>query len=268
VSAGIRWSAGDGPLAGCAILELASPPLNELGEAALAALERFVAEALPEARGVLITSALERGFCAGADLVGLAEGLASEPDAQARVRAFLERIGAVFTALDTCPVPVVGAVHGAVFGGGLELALCCDVLVADPSARFGFPELRLGLIPGFGGLARLSRDLGQARLRDLLLTGRSLSAEAALRAGLVSQRVGAGQQRAVAERVLAQAVRHPPAATAAAKRLLKPVDPALLQREVDTFCELLRAPDVLEALTQFVARSDPLPYVARPQEAP
>lgn len=266
---GLRWRPlAGGELAGCVALELDAPPLNELGEAALEALEAFVREALPACRGVLIVSQLARGFCAGADLAALATGLAAEPDAPARVRRFLERIGSAFRALDEAPVPVVGAVHGAVFGGGLELALCCDVLVADSSARFGFPELRLGLIPGFGGLARLGRDLGQARVRDLLLTGRSLSADAAQRAGLVAHRVAAGQHRPVAERLLAQAVRHPPAATAAAKRLLKPISPEVLQREIDTFCALLAAPEVLRALTQFVNRSDPLPYVARASEDP
>ncbi|MEZ6187434.1 MAG: enoyl-CoA hydratase/isomerase family protein [Planctomycetota bacterium] len=262
----LTWRELEGPLQGALALELGTHPLNELGEAALVELERFVADALPACRGVLVVSTLERGFCAGADLRGLAAGLAEDPEALTRVRAFLVRIGAVFRALDEAPVPVIGAVHGAVFGGGLELALCCDVLVADPSARFGFPELRLGLVPGFGGLTRLGRDVGQAWVRDLLLSGRSLSADAALRAGLITQRVAAGRQQAAAERLLAQALRHPPAATAAAKRLLKRPDPAALDREIDAFCELVQSPTVLAALRAFVARTDPLPYVA--QERP
>jgi len=70
----------------------------------------------------------------------------------------------------------VAAVHGVVFGGGFELALTCDMIVADRTARFCFPELRLGLIPGFGGIPRLKRDLGNGLVRDLLMTGRSISA--------------------------------------------------------------------------------------------
>ncbi|MCZ7681127.1 MAG: AMP-binding protein [Sandaracinaceae bacterium] len=84
------------------------------------------------------------------------------------VRAFLDRIHRVFDTLDTAPIPTVAAVHGVCFGGGFELALTCDVIVADKSARFAFPELRLGLVPGFGGIPRLERDLGNAVVRDLL----------------------------------------------------------------------------------------------------
>ena len=77
-------------------------------------------------------------------------------------------------AIDAAPLTTIAAVHGVTFGGGFELALACDLIVADKMARFCFPELRLGLIPGFGGIPRLKRDLGNAVVRDLLLTGRSI----------------------------------------------------------------------------------------------
>ena len=99
------------------------------------------------------------------------------------VRAFLERIHRVFNAIDASPLTTIAAVHGVTFGGGFELALACDLIVADKMARFCFPELRLGLIPGFGGIPRLRRDLGNAVVRDLLLTGRSINAAKALAAG-------------------------------------------------------------------------------------
>src|SRR5258708_20402096 len=84
------------------------------------------------------------------------------------------------------PLTTIAAVHGVCFGGGFELALACDLIVADKMARFCFPELRLGLIPGFGGIPRLKRDIGNAVVRDLLLTGRSINATKALAAGLAS----------------------------------------------------------------------------------
>ena len=117
-----------------------------------------------------------------------------ERQAAARgVRDFLERIHTVMNAIDASPLTTIAAVHGVTFGGGFELALTCDLIIADKMARFCFPELRLGLIPGFGGIPRLKRDLGNAVVRDLLLTGRSFNATKAQQVGLVSQVVGEGE---------------------------------------------------------------------------
>jgi enoyl-CoA hydratase/carnithine racemase len=98
----------------------------------------------------------------------------------------------------------IAAVHGVTFGGGFELALTCDLIIADKMARFCFPELRLGLIPGFGGIPRLKRDLGNAVVRDLLLTGRSFNANKAQQIGLVSQVVGEGEALRAARATAAQ----------------------------------------------------------------
>lgn len=246
------------------VLEVAlrRPPLNEIGLTLLGELERVVL-LLPEARGVLLFSELERGFSAGADLVALHEAIAERGHEAVcgDVRAFLERVRDAFRALDEARVPVVGAVHGVVFGGGFELALCCDVLVADKTARFGFPELRLGLVPGFGGTVRLRRDAGAARARDLLLTGRSLNAERAREAGLASQVVGIGKHVGVARRCLEQILRVDAEATAAAKRLLAPDLTNALQEEIETFCRLFARPEVARALAEFAARGDVLPYL-------
>ncbi len=246
---------------------LRSPPLNELGEALLADLEA-VAARLPSLRGLLLSSGLERGFSAGADLRGLAAAIASRGHAAvlADVRGFVERIGRALTALDQAPIPVVCALHGVVFGGGLELALVADLRVADRTARFAFPELRLGLVPGFGGVARLARDVGLGHVRELLLTGRSLNAEAARAAGLVGQVVAEGRARDVALRALEQAARHDPAATAAAKRLAKPPLEAALAAEREAFLELFARPAAAKALARFVERdgAEPLPYLAEP----
>src|SRR5260370_37088489 len=95
--------------------------------------------------------------------------------------------------LDAAPLTTIAAVHGVSFGGGFELALVCDIIIADKRARFCFPELRLGLIPGYGGIPRLKRDLGNAVVRDLLLTGRSFNTTKAQQIGLVSQVVAEGE---------------------------------------------------------------------------
>lgn len=243
-------------------LELDQAPCNEIGSAALAGLEAFVAR-LPEARAVVIHSSVEAGFCAGADLRELyREGQELEPDARTeRVAAFLDRIHAAFDALDAAPVCTIAAVHGICFGGGFELALACDVIVADRSARFAFPELRLGLVPGFGGIPRLNRDVSNALVRDLLLTGRSINAARGHQAGLVSQLLGEGHALRAARATAAQAAKFDPETTAAAKAFAKPIPRAELAREKEIFLELFARPVVQDALKRFVESQNPMPYL-------
>src|SRR5207249_2913444 len=160
----------------------------------------------------------------------------NEKDRSAGVREFLERIHAVLNWLDEAPFVTIAAVHGVCFGGGLELALTCDVIVADKMARFAFPELRLGLIPGFGGIPRLKRDLGNSFVRDLLLTGRSVNATRALAVGLVAQLAGEGEALKVARATAAQITKFDATTRAIAKKFLKPIPYAELKQEVEIFC--------------------------------
>jgi len=134
-------------------------------------------------------SELKCGFCAGADLRELYQQSQTKGKLQASrgVRDFLERIHRVLNRIDSAPLTTIAAVHGVTFGGGFELALACDLIIADKMARFCFPELRLGLIPGFGGIPRLKRDLGNAFVRDLLLTGAASMPPRAQQVGLVSR---------------------------------------------------------------------------------
>jgi enoyl-CoA hydratase/carnithine racemase len=241
-------------------------PANEIGTEMLADLERL-ADAVRaferDGAAVLLHSALPPGFSAGADLRELLARM--QPlDARARLAAlrdFLLRIHAVFDALDETPLTTIAAVHGVVFGGGFELALACDLIVADRLARFGFPELRLGLVPGFGGTARLTREIGSAVVRDLLLTGRSLNASRAHQLGLVSQLAGEGRVLEVARATAAQVSKFDRVAAAAAKRLVKPIPREAIAREIDVFCELFARPEVEAALTRFVHSTDPMPYL-------
>jgi enoyl-CoA hydratase len=153
------------------------------------------------------------------------------------------------------------AVHGICFGGGLELALTCDLIVADNMARFCFPELRLGLIPGGGGIPRLKRDLSNSFVRDLLLTGRSINAKRALSVGLVSQVTAEGETLHVARSIASQIKKFDAAARIAAKRFVKPIPYDELNREIEIFSELFGRPAVLEGLRKFVESSDVFPYL-------
>jgi len=258
----LSWEIKDGALE----LALHHPPANEIGSAMLAELEMFIrALAVAESRcgAVIIHSRQPSGFSAGADLRELyTKALPLTPARRTTgVREFLERIHAVLNALDASPLTTIAAVHGVVFGGGFELALACDLIVADKMARFCFPELRLGLVPGFGGIPRLKRDVGNAVVRDLLLTGRSLNATKALGAGLISQVSAEGEALGVARAAAAQIAKFDHTTSAAAKRFLKPIPWEDLRQEIDLFCELFGRPAVMEGLRKFVESTDAHPYL-------
>ncbi|MGB8010660.1 MAG: enoyl-CoA hydratase/isomerase family protein [Terriglobales bacterium] len=247
-------------------LALHREPCNEIGSLTLEELEKFAA-ALPElanaVRALIIHSTLKAGFSAGADLRELFQrGQAMEKSEALRgVREFLERIHAVMNALDAAPLTTIAAVHGVTFGGGFELALVCDIIVADRMARFCFPELRLGLIPGFGGIPRLKRDLGNAVVRDLLLTGRSFNVMKAQQIGLVSQIAAEGEALRVARATASQVEKFDRRTAAAAKEFVKPIPYEELKREIEIFCDLYSRPAVEEGLRRFVESEGVQPYL-------
>ena len=250
------------------VIELAlhREPCNEIGSATLVELENFAA-ALAGLEGrshaLILYSTLKSGFCAGADLRELYHG-AQGMDRQSAVRGvrdFLERIHKVMNAIDASPLTTIAAVSGVTFGGGLELALVCDLIVADKMARFCFPELRLGLIPGFGGIPRLKRDLGNAVVRDLLLTGRSFNAVKAQQAGLVSQVAAEGESLKAARGTAAQLGKFDRRTASVAKKFIKPIPYDELNREIDIFCDLFTQPAVEAGLKKFVESKDAQPYL-------
>jgi enoyl-CoA hydratase len=258
----VSWALREG------VIELAlhREPCNEIGSVTLEELEKFVSAlelASEQAQALIIFSSLNCGFSAGADLRELYERSreTGRGEAMKGVREFLERIHRVMNIIDAAEMTTIAAVHGVTFGGGFELALVCDLIIADKMARFCFPELRLGLIPGFGGIPRLKRDLGNAVVRDLLLTGRSFNATKAQAVGLVSQVVGEGEALRVARATAAQIGKFDRQTTQAAKRFIKPIPYKELQREIDIFCELFTQPAVEAGLRKFVESRDAQPYL-------
>jgi len=247
-------------------LLLHRPPCNELGSLALLELENFAAaldDLEKSAHALIIHSEMKSGFCAGADLRELYKRSETmeKSDAVAGVRDFLERIHRVLNRIDESPLSTIAAVHGVTFGGGFELALVCDLIIADKMARFCFPELRLGLVPGFGGIPRLKRDLGNAVVRDLLLTGRSFNAAKAQQIGLVSQVVSEGEALRAARATAAQMGKFDRGTAAAAKAFIKPIPYEELRREIDLFCDLFQQPAVRAGLKKFVESTDAQPYL-------
>ena len=258
----LRWEWQEGRIE----LVLDHEPANEIGTAMLEELEVFVGALgalAPETSSCIIYSARKSVFSAGGDLRELYRQAVSVPEKERPkgIRSFLERIHSVMNALDAAPFVTIAAVHGACLGGGLELTLTCDIIIADKMARFAFPELRLGFIPGFGGIPRLKRDLGNAVVRDLLFTGRTLNATRAHAVGLVAQLAGEGESLRIARSTAAQVMKYDPVARGAVKEFMKPIPHEELQDEIEIFCDLFTRPEVMAALKKFVEDSGPMPYL-------
>ena len=177
--------------------------LNALNDATMAELGRAIDEARANAEvgGVILTGA-GRAFVAGADIAELRSKSATEAYALAR------RGQEVFRRFETSPKPVIAAVNGFALGGGCELAMSCHVRIASEAAKFGQPEVKLGIVPGYGGTQRLTRLVGRGRALQLLLTGEMIDAQEAHRIGLVNRVVGTAEDavnaaRAMLEQMLA-----------------------------------------------------------------
>ena len=164
-----------------AIITLNRPQaLNALSFAVVRELGRLLEEvATSDARVLILTGAGDKAFCAGADIKELRGRSLSEEKRSTRVGQL------TFARLASLPMPSLALINGYAFGGGLELALACTFRLATPNAQVGLPEIKLGLIPGYGGTQRLPRLIGEARALELILTGRPVPAEEAERIGLV-----------------------------------------------------------------------------------
>jgi enoyl-CoA hydratase/carnithine racemase len=162
--------------------------MNALSRATLRAFGALVREAVanPSIRAIVLTGAGEKAFCAGADLKER-QGM-TDDDVRVQVELYRSELGP----LDRSPKPVIAAINGVALGGGLELALVCDLRVAAPHAILGLPETTLGIIPGAGGTQRLPRVVGEARAKEMILLARRLGAEEALAWGLVNRISPAG----------------------------------------------------------------------------
>ena len=182
--------------------------MNSVNTAMAGELTRACAEiaAEPGVRVVVLSAAGERAFCAGADLKERA-GLTDADILRQR-----HAIRALFGAVLALPQPAIAAVHGFALGGGCELALSCDLVVADATATFGLPEVTVGLVPGGGGTQLALRRLGPGRAADLVLTGRKVGIDEAERLGLVDRRVPAGQDGPAALELAGQIAANSPVA--------------------------------------------------------
>jgi len=240
---GARWITVNRP---AKLNALNAAVLAELGDAVRAAATTDAVKA------VVITGAGEKAFVAGADIaefVGL-----SAADAQ----AFSRRGQQLFDAIAVLPKPVVAAVNGFALGGGCELAMACHLRVATSNAKFGQPEVKLGLIPGYGGTQRLPRLVGRARALELLLTGKNIDAATALQWGLVNRVVDPAELVATVQALVAEVLAVSPAAVA---RCLEAVRDGLdlplaraLELEASLFGGCFATADMREGVAAFLEK--------------
>jgi enoyl-CoA hydratase/carnithine racemase len=234
---------------GVALLRLNRPPLNPLSTALLGELSEISARLTADesVKAVVVTGS-EKAFAAGADVSEFtAEGAAAV--VSAGIRAGLDALAAI-------PRPVIAAINGFALGGGLELALACDLRVAGDSARLGFPEIQLGIFPGGGGTQRTTRLLGPAKAKELIWSGRHVRAEEALTIGLVDKVVPAAE---VLDTALEWAASFAPGAVVAMGIAKRVVDTGLdgslaagLDLESEGFAEVFATDDARVGIRSFL----------------
>ena len=241
--------------AGVAVVTIDAPPVNTLDETTLEALGAAAARIADEnqVRAAVLCGAGGKALAAGADLNELREALGDRAEMEHHVGITRP----VFSAWADLEVPVLAAVDGSAVGGGLELALVCDLIVAERTARLGFPEIKLGLIPGAGGTQRLPRRVGAATAMQMLILGKLLDAEEAREVGLVDivvEKDAAASATELAGRIAAgagQAVR-------AAKRAVRAAAEQPLEQGLDfereLFLDVAMTADAREGASAFLER--------------
>ncbi len=243
---------------GIAVAVLNHPEkLNALSRGVLEELEEAFGGAArePAVRGVIVTGAGEKAFAAGADIAELAALTPVE------ARAYAARGQQVFRRIETLGKPTVAAINGYALGGGLELAMACTVRFAAPHARLGLPEVKLGLIPGFGGTQRLPRLVGRGRALEMLLSGEPVDAAGAYRMGLVNAVAPEGELMRFSREWLQKALANAPVAAALAMEAVDAgVDAGLeagLQFEAAAFALAAASADGREGLRAFLEKRPP-----------
>lgn len=225
--------------------------LNELAEAL-----RYLSELnFEDAKALIITGSGEKAFVAGADvkeMINMNEDQAMQ---------FALRGQSIFHEINLLKIPVIAAVNGFALGGGLELALACDFIIASDNSKFGLPEVSLGLIPGFGGTVRLTRAVGIRKARELTYSGEMINASQALELGLVNQVVAmAALLPTVVKKVELILTRSPLAVAEAKKSINQSFDletEAALQNEAQIFAALFNSADTKEGTVAFTEKRKP-----------
>lgn len=210
-----------------------------------------------QVRSVLITGSGDRAFCAGADIKERVGDVLSGSEYFVRQKATHE----LFRNIEEFEKPVIAAINGVALGGGLEIALCCDIRLAASTARFGLPEIKLGVIPAAGGTQRLPRLIGEARAKEMILMAELIDADTALGMGLVSRVLPSEELFATAMEWAKRLAQHPPLAVRFAKRAIN----RGMQTDLDSGLEyeryaasmLVDSEDRVEGMRAFIEKRAP-----------
>ncbi len=230
--------------------------LNALDADTLDGLEGAMQKALqnPDVRGIMITGAGDKAFVAGADISQFTSLGSKE------ARTFALRGQQLFSMIEESPKPVVAAVNGFALGGGCELALACHFRIASSNAIFGQPEVKLGIIPGYGGTQRLPRLVGTGIATELIISGDTIDAARALEIGLVNEVVEPDQLNDAVVRKLVRIGRNGPLAVAASLKAIRASVSGQadgMQAEADLFGEVFDTEDMVEGVTAFLEKRIP-----------
>ena len=239
-----------------AVVTVDNPPVNALGNAVLAELADAAEQLGADngVRAVVLTGGGQKAFMAGADLDEFRRLL----DGDGSIEEHVGYSSRALTALESLPQPLVAAVQAAAMGGGLEVALTADLIVADPGAVLGLPEVRLGLMPGAGGTQRLPRRIGAGRAKELLLLGGAVKAEEAKAIGLVNRVSAPGAALEEAQELAGRLAALSPLAVRSIKRAVaEGLEGTLadgVRRERELFMGVFHGPDAREGVSAFVEK--------------
>ena len=238
-----------------AVVTVDNPPVNALADHVIEALDAAAVELAGDGdvRAVVLTGTGEKAFLAGADLEEFAARLESGEGIEEHAAATRRALGR----WETLPQPVVAAVQAHAMGGGLEVALVCDLVVADPAALFGAPEVRLGLMPGAGATQRLPRRIGVGPAKAMILLGATIDAAEAQRLGLVHAVSEPGAALVQARSLAEELASLPAVAVRAIKRAIAADLDAGLDRERQLFLEVFGSADAKEGVAAFRERRPP-----------
>lgn len=210
----------------------------------------------PEIHCLILTGGGEKSFIAGADINNLVKMTPEE------ARYSIEVGHKLFTKIETLPIPTVAAVNGYCLGGGLEIAMCCDIRICSANAKFGLPEITIGMIPGWGGTLRLQRLIGQSRAKSMILRGNMITAQEAERYGLVMEVYGTVEElRREAEQLAEQLAQRAPITMKIDKMLIYDAavaqPTAIAQRDALALGFVFTTQDAIEGLTAFLEKRKP-----------
>jgi enoyl-CoA hydratase len=241
-----------------AVVTLSNPPLNVFKIEMTGQLDGILENLrCNEAVSAIVLTGAGRAFCAGSDIGEFKDFYRPGQVVELKLR----RQNAVFQKLDSFPKPVVAALHGLAFGGGLEIALCCDLIVAEEDCRFALPEMRLGVFPSSGGPFRTVRRIGEGRTKQLIFLAEPVDAPTALQWGLVDRVAKNGEGLEAAKALAREMAKRPARAFALCKSLIDDATrlslPELISLSLEASDEAFTSPDCKEGVRAFFAKEEP-----------